>query len=524
MKKADILVLFFVLLYGELKAQNNLSALNTISGNGQGSRGREFIASIVKKQTAAAQKNAGKTTAVLTERLKAYSLYDFDPADSPVYYLGKVDSGYYVYSGQRGSSFDRAAMGYYYSFPAIYNPSPLISEFFYGFNYANAPKGRYFEGDILSDSAYYWSPFIFPDSTGHLPYTLYSINNTTYDANDNVTGRTQNSFPTISGARDRSLNTYNSLNEITSSLSLIWSGSSWDTNSYTIFFYNSANQFIEDSTSMYDITGWYPDSKQYYNYGPAGDLVYSNYFFDSAGTWQEQTRYVMTYNADHSIRKDSVSIGGAGVWMPESKDSFGYTPGVSFYTFLAYESSGPGYFDNITFTKHVAPSGLPDSVHVREYASYGTAPSYLVKDAKSAFTYDSYNNPVMGTSYRLVVTDPAAGTGYYTSIPNGNIFYYYETYLSSADVPRVSPPSESITIFPNPAMDQVSICRPEAAPGTFTTVKFVSAAGQLVRTETLPWMEKTETFTISGLAPGVYLISVADKDGNTLSTQKIIKR
>jgi hypothetical protein len=124
----------------------------------------------------------------------------------------------------------------------------------------------------------------------------------------------------------------------------------------------------------------------------------------------------------------------------------------------------------------------------------------------------------------LTITDSALGTGYYNTTPAGIVHYYYETYLSSAGVNNVSVTKENIKIYPNPTTNEITISRPDAIKGSYTFIILTDMMGQTIRTESLPWMNETEKISLSDLASGMYMLTIQDRNGNTLSTQKIIKR
>jgi hypothetical protein len=180
-------------------------------------------------------------------------------------------------------------------------------------------------------------------------------------------------------------------------------------------------------------------------------------------------------------------------------------------------------FEKSIVSKHVSPSGLPDTVFYRMYFNYWGGPVQLYQAMKTSFVYDSYRNPVTATQYAFNITDSVLETGYYNSSIDRIFYYHYETYQSDA-VKSVTAHSERISVYPNPANDVLMISRPDAAIGTLTHVEIMNAAGRIVRTESLPWMHGTETFSIADLTPGMYVIAVKDGNGNTLYTQKIIRQ
>ena len=90
----------------------------------------------------------------------------------------------------------------------------------------------------------------------------------------------------------------------------------------------------------------------------------------------------------------------------------------------------------------------------------------------------------------------------------------------NTDIPEYLKSSESVLVFPNPAGNRITVSldinkieKPKYA--------IYNMSGQLEDTDKLK--SRNQTIDISNLTNGVYLLSIFDKNGNKLSSEKIIK-
>ena len=231
----------------------------------------------------------------------------------------------------------------------------------------------------------------------------------------------------------------------------------------------------------------------------------------------------MHYNSLNQLTWDSISQYLTGAWAPQGSDSFGYTTGLDYSTYeksLNCIDGSPASF--IIRTKHINSINLPDTLYQMEYYY---ADSTFISGAKYSYTYDSYDEPVLALQYTFNI-DTTLTSGTYSTTPDYINHYYYELYYERGNVNSVKntpTAAEDLKIYPNPATSTVNISRPDAARGAYTIIKIVNATGQTVHSESMPWLNETETIYIAGLTPGMYWIMVQDKAGNNLCRQSLIK-
>jgi hypothetical protein len=135
--------------------------------------------------------------------------------------------------------------------------------------------------------------------------------------------------------------------------------------------------------------------------------------------------------------------------------------------------------------------------------------------ADSFSSYQWYNNDVLidGATgrtleidtngvYHAVVTDSTGCT---------HISKKYE--VTNISVPLAGGLADKIRIYPNPVSDVVYVSSP-AVVG----LKLTGLDGRAVKVS-----EQAKSLSVSGLAPGVYLLHVMDEDGMVLKVEKVVK-
>ncbi len=151
---------------------------------------------------------------------------------------------------------------------------------------------------------------------------------------------------------------------------------------------------------------------------------------------------------------------------------------------------------------------------------------------KPVITTDSFTLGTTGTydTYQWLLNgEPIAGAtdSTYTVTENGDYqvvvtnengcsetsdVYTVTNYTGIEDIPALA---NQIRVYPNPATDIVHIYSPVKV-----NVALTDMAGKLIREVEAD----SRSLSLEGLAEGVYLLRIADKDGLLIKTEKIIKR
>lgn len=390
--------------------------------------------------------------------------------------MSEEDSSRYVYSGIRSSSFDFNDMIYAAGFNSTDAGFPIST------------------GDLAAKPAISCDSFIiygFDASSWHTDQIAVSV----YDDNNNLLE--------YSDADGRTFYTYDANGRIIASTILAPVGNYiYDSSQKRSVVYNG-NKVTNDSSSKYENNAWLSLSKWTYAYNNAGNLTQATHYNDSLGIADQM--YILSYNADNTIQKDSIAVLIDGIWMPYITDSVGYTTGVNFITYEAqtsYDLTTGLLTGTIEHIKHVT-AGLPDTMYT--YAIYENDTAF---PSKIAYVYDSYNNPINSYGY---TTNPGSSSSWSTT-PNSSTHYYYQIFNTAVN--NIAKQNIDIKIYPNPAKNEITISQTGIQQGALTHIALINALGQTVETESLPWMNNTETLSVSGLKPGNYWIIIQDKNAN----------
>ncbi len=532
MKHIQILIscLLVLLLTNIFMSQAQMVLQPNTNGFPSLNSGRRLVDNILQQQYTERNKKltpVGKTTSPgAHERLIAYSGYNFQDtsAFSP---WGISDSGYFYYSGENGSVFNYQTAAYSLSdYPYGGLPSTNISSPAYLYLHYNT--FIYKGAEVMPDSEAMWNDFC-ADSSGYI-FGVFGKTDYTYTGHNIATlfRSYTNPYP---GSNYRQQLNYDTLGEIVSFVQSVYDTATlaWDTSYIRLSYYDTSGNLVMDSSSVHPgDTVWYPQDKSIYAYDLFHNLTLSEVFLDSnytSGIWQPYQKLYLSYNTDHTLHSDSISKCNTGLWYPYMADSFGYTTGISYYTFHRMYEFGfvSPYYISID-SKHISLSGLPDTVYFQSYGNYtGGSGMKMMSGKKSTYFYDSYSNPVWASMYNYIITDSITGAGYYDTATEREFHYYYETYGAALAAHSIKSAKELITLYPNPTNGSVTISRPDALKGSNTQILISNAAGQTLRTVSLPWMNESETLSLSGLLEGVYILTLEDGRGDILFTEKIVK-
>ncbi len=470
-----------------------------------------LIKKILKKQSINSHNAKAKTTEI-AERLTGISDYIVTDTSNNL-----RDTARFTYSLSRNSIFNYNTIAYDNSYN-VNGISPMGFGGEIGFpDHNSAP-------DIQSDSTQAWLW-----DTSSMSLYLDDLRISAYDSNYNVTDYKDlyQNDTTAYYADDRYINTFDAYGNIATSMDMNWNSGVWDTSEFRMFFYDmSHTHVIKDSTNSYATGSWVPEEKWLYTYNDSGFMTRGDYYLYNGVTWQETQIYFLTYYPDNRIKTDSVVFDTGSAWITVVKDTFGYTPGISYATFVKDFIYDFGI--NIAYTvstKNISGLSLPDTLFGSTYAPNDS----LMQRAKVAYKYDSYGEPILSILYTFYITNDSIGDGYYDTIDLGYTHYYYETYEESPIHHHTgiaaTPPSntETITIYPNPTTNTLSISRPGAAWGAYTYIELINACGQVVHSEGLSWLQATQTLSMAGLAPGAYWLVLQDKGGNTVCWREVVK-
>ncbi|MBL7999304.1 MAG: PKD domain-containing protein, partial [Candidatus Kapabacteria bacterium] len=119
---------------------------------------------------------------------------------------------------------------------------------------------------------------------------------------------------------------------------------------------------------------------------------------------------------------------------------------------------------------------------------------------------------------------PTVNGSYYVTISNqGGCIVRSDTVLFVKNTLTVEgdDPLSQLRIYPHPASTHVTLEIPGFENATLFTVRIVSLLGELIRTEFLTLQYGKTTLSLSGLAPGTYIVHV--EGGNRKKSARLIK-
>ncbi len=471
-----------------------------------------------RHQRSSAKADASRTTSV-KERLLAQSEYTHAVIPLGTVILDTsivIDSAKYGYSGSRSSYFD-------YNFMNYYNGYVLDGSIIFGFGSSLGYLDHNDNPSMLSDTSEIYNIYPFTDSLSLLD-TRYAI----YDTGNNIVNYADVYPDSGVYSNNRYVNTFDAYQNISTSMALSETLLfSWDTSEFRSFFYDMAHHLILDSTNSYNAGSWSPLEKWTYTYDDSGNLSQANYYYFDiiSSSWLTSIKYVLNYYSDNNLRTVGEYADSSYGWVSMVFDSFNYTTGVPYATYISENSYiDSGILDTrIIITKHVSIAGLPDTVFSTQYDASG---DYISRNF-TTYAYDSYDEPTISLDYQFIF-DSTMVTGFYDSTYDLVNYYYYELYTESPlhpnSVANTTSIPQSIKVYPNPATNELNITRQGITNGAYTFIKILNAAGQTVRTESLPWYSETESISTASLVPGIYWLVIQDKNGNNLLRQSIVKQ
>lgn len=459
-----------------------------------------LVRAIMNNQT----KTANKTTAILSERMIAQSDYGDRPDSSGGSIWGITDSVNYRYSGTRGSRYNYNFMECTNFFDG-YGGSPFAA--IPGFLVRNGKPG------ILSDNSNHWMldfssstyAFVFSDTTG--------INFTT---GNNVL-KYDNYYPVASatlGMGVQFVNIYNTSGDISKLYMNLQNSTAWDSFQYREFVYSSSGNLVMDSAWFYDGSSWSMSDKYTYTYDGLNRITAMSYYSYDGSGWAESNRYNMEYNSANQLIKVNQYAIDAGTPVLEGVDSFGYTASLNFFTYedFKYYDMGSVLFHN-TSHKHINSAiNKPDTVIVSDYdVDADTAWSKTM----TAYTYDSYNEPILANSYFY---------DYGTSTYNltGTHHYYYDTF-ENVGIKNTSLIT-GLQVYPNPATNTINVMPEGISQGATLKLQLLNTTGQVVVNMETTWQNNAISVPVSGLAPGVYFVVAEDATTHTQYRQTVVKQ
>ena len=147
---------------------------------------------------------------------------------------------------------------------------------------------------------------------------------------------------------------------------------------------------------------------------------------------------------------------------------------------------------------------------------YSSMGSTLKATGSASITYDSLGYPVLLKNYSQTVTPPSL-VGFQR--------YYYEPVAVTVGAAALELKQFNITTSPNPTTGPITLHYPSAVAGASVSIRITNAAGQLVHAESLVLQGSGQQILLGDEAvPGLYYLSVYDRNENVIGSAKVEKR
>jgi hypothetical protein len=437
---------------------------------------------------------AMKATAVTAQRVIAQSTRDNTLA-------ALSDSLDLTYTGSNYSRYDYNMMLYPYNY--VYSTSPMFDFL-----------GIFTKPQVLFDECKHWTinPFT-------LVYGYYETTYGTYDGSKNQATFKHTYTDSVTNKNMSFVNAFNTANKITRGSWFNWNAGVMDSAFKQFFSYNTANKLTQDSTYELHLGTWRLVSKTNYTYDATNNLITINNYANVADTSLtlpliEQLRYNNTYDASNRLITVLTSMHDGTSLIQYVKDTFAYTGAGAFHT--SWRQHQRDIINNywapwIKMEKHLNAGNLPDTVNTFGFDSLA---NMWMPAARDIISYNTMNNPVTMQNYQYAWTT-------FPTTPTFTTTYYYENYQDATSTPAISTQA-TVTIFPNPASNTITISGMENQDGNLLTISITDIAGRMIAKETAPW-HRSRQLSVEYLLPASYHITIQTQPGRILHQSSIVK-
>lgn len=438
---------------------------------------RQFIYQVIHQNAA-----LNKTT-TLHERVIGVADEDFSNG-----MLGSNDSTTFNYTNGRGSTYDYNEMDYDLQYP--YNGNAM-------FNY----NGHNNKPIVLCDTTNLWN-------ITNTPASISEKYISGYDGNNNLTAYKDLFTDSVSQTNVHFVNAFNANNDVIYSLELDANGNGgYDSSLETFYAYDGQNRITEDSA--YQFTGtWDLAYKYTYVYDNNGNLAEVDGYTYNGGAWTFVESYVITYTNANQMQTVTFNYDNGGGFQNVYKDSFAYTPGVSFHTYWEEwaDINGSGILDSVLFLNyHLNGQNKPDTIYVAGMVNGPVFDSFAI-----AVGYNNYNDPTKLEYYQYHI-------GILDDTVQVRTNYYYNVY-DDAGVATTN--VQQMQVYPNPTTGDINVVLSNATANT-TTLRLIGMDGRILTTQTMSG-NKTK-LNLGNVPSGTYILQMQDNTGKTIGKQTIVK-
>jgi len=328
-----------------------------------------------------------------------------------------------------------------------------------------------------------------------------------------------------------SVYTYDTVNLVTTELIRAWQGGTWvDSERNTLTETISGTSLVFTKvTDTWQGRGWAQTLRNTHTIGAGSSLTFSDLnekWVNNA--WVNVSNTISWIDILHLQYGQTSQVWNDNDWVNSWNDIYTVDFTLTVQSVLHQVWAGGAWFNQSLFNYSNNDGGYPGTILRQEWRSGAWSDS-----AKTQWTYDVNNNSTSGTylAWKSGAWQPSAGTMkvYYS----GSVYTYFEkdevdssfVYRASyAYVPsgigEVPDSGTSISLYPDPAGETVTLDWKDFSPGEHADVIFIDFRGKLVKE--LKLNAAKTLISLDRLTPGEYLLKL--NSGEKTITARLLKK
>jgi len=261
---------------------------------------------------------------------------------------------------------------------------------------------------------------------------------------------------------------------MTSELGQSWNGSAWVNSKQSTYTYDANNNRTSELYQIWNGGGWLNHSQYFYTYDANNNITNELDQSWNGSAWVNSYQYFYTYDANNNMTSELGQSWNGNAWVNSSQYTYTYDANNNITSLFGQSWNGSVWVNSYQYTS----------------------------------TYDS-NNFAKSDSYKQW---NSAGT----EVTWGDSTYYY--FHTVAGINDLMAQNVSITVFPNPASDNItietlwkSVCQRQ--------IEILNIHGQSIKS--INAKENHITIDISDFSSGVYIIKAKTDEG--IAIRKFVK-
>ena len=339
----------------------------------------------------------------------------------------------------------------------------------------------------------------------------------TFDANNMLTSMTNQTWDAVTMAWvnvSKSLYFYTG-SQLTTMVYQTWDGTNWVNMYNDVYTYDPSGRLTQDVNGTWNAltAAFNPGTEWTYFYDASGNLIQKNQVSISGSVYTNVNQESMTYNASNKMTSDTYSQWNGVAYVADYMNAYTYdTAGNRLTAQYSTYNTTTSAWDNVTLKTYSSFSSMMPGMELDQVWDTTGGGSW-VNSIQYTYTYNSNNQLTnsVGESWNV------AG---FWEFANGDAKsnYYYESYSTTAVQNVVA--NGSVSIFPNPAQDVISINLKWNQAQSFTIAVF-DMSGRMMSLTSVPATAQYSTMlSVNTLPAGNYIIKINGQNGQM--TQQVV--